>query len=229
MKNSILQRMLYSFITVMITVPAFVFYSVYVVEGDALKAMSGINSVWGTIKAQGGLFMFGRILPVWSVIVIEFVCAFTLACLYGKVTFKLAARIFNPTKNHPMLFESAIICTTVCFMCPSMSLLAAIFYFPYGQAKLGFMVLLCRWLKLVCYNLPFAYFSQMFFIQPFVRFLFSILFRKEVKEHSDEAHELEKTGKKMMPHNEQEAVMDILKRKEEIKEEISAENAIKSR
>ena len=124
MKNSILQRILYSFITVLITVPAFVFYSVYVLEGEALKKSSGINSVWGTIKAQGGLYMMGKIIPVWGVLLIEFICAFVLACLFGGTTFKLAYRVFDPTTNHPMLFESAIICATVCLMCPSMSLLA---------------------------------------------------------------------------------------------------------
>jgi hypothetical protein len=41
--------------------------------------------------------------------------------------------VFDPSKNHPMLFESAIICSTVCLMCPSMSLLAAIFYYPYAD------------------------------------------------------------------------------------------------
>lgn len=223
MKNSILQRMLYSFITVIITVPAFVFYSVYVVEGDGLKKMSGIDSVWGTIKAQGGLYMFDRVLPLWAVIGIELICAFSLACLFGGLTFKLASRVFNPTKNHPMLFESAIICSTVCLMCPSMSLLATFFYFPYGQTNLSIVIIICKWLKLVCYNLPFAFFSQMFFIQPFVRFVFSQLFKKNVKEYSEEAYELEKTGKKLMPHNEQEAVMDIYKRIEEIKEEIKQE------
>ena len=223
MKNSILQRMIYSLITVMITVPAFVFYSVYVVEGETLKKMSGINSVWGTIQAQGGLYMFGRILPVWQVILIELICAFTLACMVGGLTFKLASRVFNPTKNHPMLFESAIICATVCIMCPSMSLLATLFYFPYGQAKLGFLVVLCRWLKLICYNLPFAYFSQMFFIQPFVRFIFSKLFKKDVEAHKEQSISSEEKGKKLMPHNEQEAIMDIIKRKEEIKEEIKRE------
>jgi hypothetical protein len=65
-------------------------------------------------------------------------------------------------------------------MVPSMSFLAAIFYYPYYN---GFhiLTLLANWLKLVCYNFPFAYFSQLFFIQPFVRVLFKALFRKQLK------------------------------------------------
>lgn len=65
-------------------------------------------------------------------------------------------------------------------MCPAMSFLAAILYYPYA---LGFHVatLLANWLKLVCFNLPFAFFSQIFFIQPFVRAVFKLVFGRERK------------------------------------------------
>ena len=39
------------------------------------------------------------------------------------------------------------------------------------------VTLLANWLKLVCCNFPFAFFSQLFFIQPLVRTLFRALFR----------------------------------------------------
>ena len=83
-------------------------------------------------------------------------------------------------KDHPMLFETAIICATVGLMCPAMSLLAAFFYYPYYE---GFSIikLLANWLKLVCYNFPFAYFSQLFFIQPFVRTVFKFIFKKQLQ------------------------------------------------
>ena len=69
-----------------------------------------------------------------------------------------------------MIFESAIICATVGLMCPAMSFIAAWLYYPYYE---GFSILelLINWFRLVCYNLPFAYFSQMFFIQPTVRII----------------------------------------------------------
>jgi hypothetical protein len=59
-----------------------------------------------------------------------------------------------------------------------MSFLAAIFYYPYYN---GFhlVTLLANWLKLVCFNFPFAYFSQLFFIQPLVRTIFKVLFTKK--------------------------------------------------
>ena len=40
--------------------------------------------------------------------------------------------------------------------------------------------LLANWIKLVCYNFTFAFFSQLFFIQPFIRKLFKLLFRKDI-------------------------------------------------
>ena len=54
-------------------------------------------------------------------------------------------------------FESAIITATVCLMCPSMSFIAAWLYYPYYD---GFNIwtLLANWLRLICYNFPFAFF-----------------------------------------------------------------------
>ena len=70
-------------------------------------------------------------------------------------SFKLACKVFNPKETHPVLFETAIICATVGIMCPVMSFLAAIFYSP------------------------FAFFTQLFFIQPFVRTTFKWLLKKQ--------------------------------------------------
>ena len=73
-------------------------------------------------------------------------------------------------------------------MCPTMSFLAAWMYYPYYE---GFhlLTLLANWLRLVCFNLPFAYFTQMFFIQPFVRTAFKFLFRRDLARRSAPAAE----------------------------------------
>jgi hypothetical protein len=170
------QRMVFAFITVLITVHAYVFYSLYVVNGSTLMAVTGQSSVLGAINAQGGVYMFGRMLPIWAVILIEFCFAYGLEVIMGSPSsFKLACKVFNPRKTHHMMFETAIICATVGLMCPAMSFLAAIFYYPYYN---GFNVftLLANWIKLVCFNFPFAYFSQLFFIQPLVRTIFKAIF-----------------------------------------------------
>lgn len=176
------QRMVFAFITVLITVHAYLFYSLYVVNGTTLMEINNASGVTEAINNQGGVYMFGKFLPIWAVILIEFICAYTLEVIMGSpASFKLASKIFDMRKDHPMLFETAIICATVGLMCPAMSLLAAFFYYPYYE---GFSIikLLANWIKLVCYNFPFAYFSQLFFIQPFVRTVFKLIFRKQLKE-----------------------------------------------
>ena len=92
----------------------------------------------------------------------------------------------NPASTHPMHFESAIICATVGLMCPAMSFLAAWFYYPY-YVGFNIFTLLANWLKLVCYNFPFAFFTQLFFIQPLVRTVFKILFRKDIAARQENA------------------------------------------
>lgn len=94
-----------------------------------LIQVTGADPMINAINAQGGVYMFGRMLPIWAVIL----------------------------------------------MCPAMSLLAACFYDPYYE---GFNLdtLLANWLKLVCFDLPFAFFTQLFFIQPLIRTVFKAIF-----------------------------------------------------
>ncbi|MCM1115425.1 MAG: hypothetical protein NC397_08020 [Clostridium sp.] len=179
------QRMIFALITVIITVHAYVFYSLYVVNGSTLMEITGAGGVLDAINAQGGVYMFGKMLPIWAVILVEFCCAYLLEVVMGSpCSFKLASKVFDMKKTNPVIFETAIICATVGLMCPAMSFLAAIFYYPYYE---GFHVLtfLANWLKLVCFNFPFAFFTQLFFIQPFVRTVFKVLFRKDLKKRKE--------------------------------------------
>ncbi|MDO5299643.1 MAG: hypothetical protein Q4F18_09465 [Clostridia bacterium] len=178
MPKNRLERMVFALLTVVVTVHAYVFYSLYVVNGSVLMQVSGAASVLGAIEAMGGVYMFGRYLPVWAVVLVEFCCAYALEVLMGSpCSFRLACRVFTPGKDHPMLIETAVICATVGLMCPAMSFLAAIMYYPY-YAGFSLPTFLANWLKLVCLNLPFAYFSQLFFIQPLIRRVFGILFAR---------------------------------------------------
>ncbi|MCD8053517.1 MAG: DUF2798 domain-containing protein [Lachnospiraceae bacterium] len=175
------QRMIFALITVVITVHAYVFYSLYVINGATLIEVNGADSVLHAIQAQGGVYMFGRMLPIWAVILVEFCFAYGLECLMGSpLSFKLACKNFNPQETHPVIFESAIICATVGLMCPAMSFLAACFYYLY-YSGFHLATLLANWLKLVCFNFPFAFFSQLFFIQPLVRTVFKFLFQRDLK------------------------------------------------
>lgn len=175
------QRMIFALLTVIVTVHAYVFYSLYVINGSTFLALyPDASGVLDAIGKMGGVYMCGRSVPIWTVILTEFVLAYALECIMGSpCSFKLACKVFDPTKTHPILFETAIICATVALMCPSMSLIAAFLYYPYYDG-FNLLTLLANWIKLVCFNFPFAFFSQLFFIQPLIRTIFKLLFRKDL-------------------------------------------------
>ena len=176
------QRMIFALITVIITVHAYVFYSLYVVNGSTLMAVSGESSVIAAINKMGGVYTLGTYLPIWAIIIIEFVLAYVLELVMGSpCSFKLANKVFDIRSTNPVLFETAIICATVGLMCPAMSFIAAWLYYPY-YAGFSIITLLANWIKLVCFNFPFAFFTQLFFIQPFVRTVFKLIFRNN-EEH----------------------------------------------
>ena len=181
MPQTKLQRFIFALMTVLITVHAYVFYSLYVINGSTFienAAYAGVTttSVIAAINAIGGVPVLGTSLPIWAVVIIEFCLALTLEMLVGSpLSFKLAFKAVNPKDVHPVIFESAIICATVGIMCPAMSFLAAILYYPYAYQAFNVFAFLAQWLKLVCFNLPFAFFTQLLFIQPLVRTLFKKL------------------------------------------------------
>lgn len=185
--------MVFAFLTVIVTVHAYVFYSLYVVNGTVLMSVNGTTGVIDAINKQGGVYMLGRYLPIWAVVLIEFCFAYVLEVLVGSpASFKLASKVFDPGESHPMMFETAIISATVGIMCPAMSFIAALLYYPYYE---GFHIatMLANWLKLVCFNFPFAFFSQLFFIQPLIRTVFKWIFCRntEYEEKEDMQAEIE--------------------------------------
>ena len=48
--------------------------------------------------------------------------------------------------------------------------------------------LLANWLKLVCFNFPFAFFSQLFFIQPLIRTVFKWIFCRNTENEDEEVN-----------------------------------------
>ena len=194
MPNNQFQRMVFAFLTVIVTVHAYVFYSLYVINGGTFMSLTGETSVLGAICSMGGVSVFGFPMPIWAVVAIEFVLAYSLEVLMGSpCSFKLAAKVFDPRKTHPALFETAIICATVGLMCPAMSFIAAWLYYPYHEG-FNIFTLLANWLKLVCFNFPFAFFSQLFFIQPLIRTVFGFLFRRDIAQRKTAAAKPERNA-----------------------------------
>ena len=181
MPHTKFQRAMFALLTVVVTVHAYVFYSLYVVNGATLMEVNQASSVMAAISKQGGVMLCGRMTPIWGIILVEFCLAYLLEMTVGSpLSFKLASKCFDPRATHPVIFETAIISATVGIMCPAMSFLAAWLYYPY---YMGFhpITLLANWLKLVCFNFPFAWFTQLFFIQPFIRTVFKRLFASQLR------------------------------------------------
>lgn len=78
------QRMVFAFLTVLVTVHVYVFYSLYVVNGSTLMQFTGADSVLQAINLQGGVYMLGRMMPIWAVVIIEFVFAYILQMVQIK-------------------------------------------------------------------------------------------------------------------------------------------------
>lgn len=181
------QRMFFAFVTVLVTVHAYVFYSLYVINGNtfteyaSMASGAQVSHVLQAINILGGVEVLGKHIPIWGVVLTEFCLAYLLEIVMGSpCSFKLACKCFNPRETHPVIFETAIICTTVGLMCPAMSFIAAVLYYPYSAMDFNIFTLLANWLKLVCFNFPFAFFTQLFFIQPLVRTVFKTVFRKDI-------------------------------------------------
>ena len=186
------QKLMFALITVIITVHAYVFFSLYVVNGETLMAVNGTTSVIDAINKQGGVMMCGQMLPIWAIILVEFCLAYTLEVFVGqRFSFKFVSKIFKVKETHPVIFETAIICATVGIMCPLMSFIAAFLYYPYYMG-FNILTLLANWLKLICFNFPFAYFTQLFFIQPIVRTIFKLIFVRKINGKNENKNEKNK-------------------------------------
>lgn len=154
------QKMIFAFITVVITVHLFVFYNLSFVNGLSLAQLE-----------ESGVPVFGHACKVWMIVLIEFICAYCLEILVGSpASLKLALKAVGPDEHRPYIVETAIISATVCIMCPAMSFIATWLY--NDLSTITFVGFLAAWLKTVMHNFPLAFFSQLFFIQPFVRLVY---------------------------------------------------------
>lgn len=83
MPRNRVQRMFFAFVTVLITVHAFVFYSLYVVHGSTFMETTGASGVLEAIGMMGGVSLLGHYVPIWAVILVEFVLAIPWRCCWA--------------------------------------------------------------------------------------------------------------------------------------------------
>ena len=154
------QKLIFALLTIIITVPLFACYNLAIQMGG----MS--NQVF--ISAM-------KVVPV------IFVIAFILEVFIAEpLSMKIAFSIVNPREDKPYIVTTAIICSTVVLMCPMMSLATAILFH-------GFTVeLISQWAQNIVLNFPFAFFAELFFIQPIVRFIFRAIFKNNQNNNNTE-------------------------------------------
>jgi hypothetical protein len=156
------QRIVFALLTVTITVHLFVFYNLAI-------AMGGMSNK---------VFTASR-----GIIAVEFIFAFLLEIfIAGPLSEKLAFRVVDPADNKPFVVMTAVICATVGLMCPMMSFIATILYNGFTAEFLA------QWMQKIVLNFPFALCTQLFFIQPFVRFLFRTIFRRQIEARQADMH-----------------------------------------
>ncbi|WKY45153.1 DUF2798 domain-containing protein [Eubacteriaceae bacterium ES2] len=112
----------------------------------------------------------------------EFIGAF-IAQRYiaGPFARKKVMSWFQPGVDKPILMTVAMAGCTVCVMAPIMTLYVAILH----NGFVGDLPLL--WLPKLVQNFPFALIIQLFYVGPFVRFVFKLIFReKEVQAQTTE-------------------------------------------
>lgn len=100
----------------------------------------------------------------------------------GKIAKKKAFKLVNPEKENPFHLVLAISAVSVMWMCPLMSLAATILFKDAG------INLLPVWLKTIALNFPMAFFWQICYAGPFVRFVFKRLFRNTEPESKPAYH-----------------------------------------
>lgn len=101
----------------------------------------------------------------------------------GKMAKRTAFRLVDPRKENPFHLVLAISAVSVMWMCPLMSLVAVLLFKDAGAN------IVSVWLQTVAMNFPMAFFWQICYAGPFVRFVFRLIFREsDSKEREGEKH-----------------------------------------
>lgn len=124
----------------------------------------------GGLSNEVFLLAFHELIIMWPVAVI------LELFVVEKLAQKLAFRIISPESSEPIFVILAISSMTVCLMCPMMSLIATVLFKNPGSE------IIAAWFQTTVINFPMALFWQIFFAGPCVRFVFRMLFRKQLAE-----------------------------------------------
>ena len=156
MPKTKLQNVIFTLLMALVMVYALICYNIALDKGGLSNAVF--------------LLAFHELTFMWPVaVILELV-------VVEKLAQKLAFRIIAPESNEPIFIVFAISAITVCLMCPMMSLVATVLFKNPGSE------IIAVWFQTTVMNFPMALFWQIFFAGPCVRFVFRMLFRKQMAE-----------------------------------------------
>ena len=89
--------------------------------------------------------------------------------IVDKLAHALAFRIVTPN-DRPIVITLAISAMIICIMCPVMSLIATVLFKNAGSN------IISTWFQTTFFNFPVAFFWQMFYCGPCIRFIFGKMF-----------------------------------------------------
>ena len=95
----------------------------------------------------------------------------------GKCAQKITFKHFDPSKTNPFIITLMISSVSVAFMCPLMSFVASLLFGFQDAAHI-----VPNFLRICIRNFPMALGWQIFYAGPFVRFVFRLIFKKQLKE-----------------------------------------------
>lgn len=157
------QKLVFSIMSVILSVVLFVTYNI------AIENVGMSNKVFLEIPEAG------------LIIVKECICAFLVyTFIASPLSFKLAFRMINPSEEKPYIVKIVIISCTVLIMCPIMSFISLLIIHGLSSE------LIAQWMQKIVFNFPFAFFTQIFFVQPVVRVTFRKIFKKQIKRKAQE-------------------------------------------
>ena len=102
--------------------------------------------------------------------------------IVGKIAKAKAFKIVDVRRDNPFHLVLAISFVSVIFMCPLMSLAASLL-FHFSSWREAF----ARWVQIWFCNFPMALLYQLFFAGPLVRFIFRLLFKKQLARQNQKA------------------------------------------
>lgn len=146
------QDVIFTLMMVIVMVYAMVVYNISIDRGGLT------NDIFGLALRE--LVIMGPIAFVLEILVA------------GRISQKLAFRVFKPGEDKIILVILAVSAITVCLMCPMMSFVATLLF------KGGFhSQIIASWIQTSAMNFPMALCWQIFFAGPFVRLIFGKIFK----------------------------------------------------